>query len=333
MLLLSESEIHTLLTPSEALEAMRSSFIAHDRGAVEKPDVITLEFDEHGADVHAKGSYIHGDPTWAVKVASSFPGNNRSGEPVHSGLSLVFSSSSGYLEAILLDNGYLTELRTGATGALATDLLSRADASTVAVIGAGSQARFQLDALLRVRKIDTVRVLSRRRAHAERYALDARTRYGVTVQVCDSGEEAVAGADIVVTTTPSREPVVEGAWLEPGTHLTAIGCDSPGKRELDAECLRRAAVVVVDDPDQAITHGELQHAARDGSWDVSRTVALGALLQGKARGRLDDRGITIADLSGVGSQDAAIASLAYSKAVARGIGRRIAEARFPEETK
>ncbi|WP_336216433.1 ornithine cyclodeaminase family protein [Nonomuraea sp. LPB2021202275-12-8] len=331
MLLLSETEIHTLLTPADALEAMRAGFAAHHAGRVEKPDIIALAFPGEDGEVHAKASYIHGTPDWAVKVASLFPGNIEAGLATHGGLSLVFSATTGYLEAMLLDNGYLTELRTGAAGALAADLMARPDASSVAVIGAGSQALFQLEALLNVRRVTSVRVFARRAAHVERFALDIRTRFGVTAEVCRSARDAVTDADIVVTATSSCEPVVHGEWLAPGTHVTAVGADTPGKRELDRDCLARAATIAVDDLGQARTVGELQYAAVEATWDPAKVVTLGAVQSAERSGRARDSDITVADLTGVGFQDAAIASLAYARARGKKLGKEIRVAGLPDE--
>jgi ornithine cyclodeaminase len=223
---------------------------------------------------------------------------------------LVMSATDGSPVAMLVDNGYLTELRTGAAGAIAAELLAREDAAAVAVIGAGSQARYQLDALLKVRTIETVNVASRSPESAHAFVREIERTYGLTAQVFESVEHAVRGADIVVTTTPSRSPLVEADWLDPGTHVTAVGSDEPDKQELAPDVLARADVVAVDEPGQAARFGELHHAIEAGLCARDDVVTLGELLEGTARGRVREDELTVADLTGVGVQDAAIAALA-----------------------
>jgi ornithine cyclodeaminase len=232
---------------------------------------------------------------------------------------LVLSALDGSLAGLLLDNGYLTELRTGAAGAIAADLLARPDATTVAIVGAGSQARHQLQALRRVRPIDRVQVASRSPENVRAFADEIEAGQGLSVQICSS----VRGADIVITTTPSRAPLVQSDWLDPGTHVTAVGADDPAKQELAADVLARAAVVAVDDRGQAARSGELHHAIEAGLRREEDTVTLGELLEGVVEGRAGDDDLTVADLTGVGVQDAAIAAMALRKAT-RGLDAHLA---------
>jgi len=165
---LTEAEVRALVGPAEALAAMRTGFAALYRGEVTQPAIMDLEFTEAEGEAHLKGAWIHGAPFWTVKAATGFWSNTARGLPVSSGLSLVFSAETGLLTAILFDNGYLTELRTGAAGALAADLLAPAEIEQAALIGAGSQARYQLEALLGVRRPERVVVASR--SGADEYA-------------------------------------------------------------------------------------------------------------------------------------------------------------------
>jgi ornithine cyclodeaminase len=264
----------------------------------------------------AEAGHLHEDGVWTVKVAADLdPGD---GGPVrHGGLMLVLSALDGSLVGLLLDNGYLTDLRTGAAGAIAADLLARPDASTVAIVGAGSQARHQLQALRRVRSIDRVQVVSRSPERVRAFADDIEVGHGLVVDICSTVEQAVRGADIVITTTPSRAPLVESDWLAPGTHVTAVGADDPAKQELAPDVFSRAAVVAVDDRGQAARSGELHHAIEGGWLREEDTVTLGELLEGVVDGRAGDDDLTVADLTGVGVQDAAIAATALRQA-ARG---------------
>jgi ornithine cyclodeaminase/alanine dehydrogenase-like protein (mu-crystallin family) len=302
---LSEAEIRALVGPAEALEAMRSAFAALYRGEVTQPTSMDFEFPEAQGEAHLKGAHMHGSSHWAVKAATGFWSNTARGLPVTSGLFLVFSAETGLPSALLLDRGYLTELRTGAAGALAADLLAPEEIEQAAIIGAGGQARYQLEALLGVRRPDRVVVASR--SGAERYAEEMRRRHDIHVTVVPDIETAVRGSQVVVTTTPSREPLIRAEWLQPGTHVTAMGSDFPEKHELDTDVLLEADVVAADHPPAAAQNGELHHALAAGAIRIDEVVPLGALVTGDAEGRTSDRQITVCDLVGVGVQDAAIA--------------------------
>jgi len=308
---LSESEVRALVGPAEALEAMRTGFAALHRGEVTQPAIMDLEFPDADGEAHLKGAHIHGAPHWSVKAATGFWGNPARGVPVTNGLSLVFSAETGMLAAILFDNGYLTELRTGAAGALAADLLAPAEVEQAAIIGAGGQARYQLEALLGVRRPDRVVVASR--SGADAYAEEMRALHAVDVRVADI-ETAVRTSQLIVTTTPSRSPVVRAEWLAPGTHVTAMGSDFAEKQELEAAALGRADVVAADHPPVAARNGEVHHALEAGVIALEDVVPLGALVVGEADGRTRDEQITVCDLVGVGVQDAAIAGEVVARA-------------------
>jgi ornithine cyclodeaminase len=308
---LSEQDVRSLVGPAEALAAMRTAFAALHRGAVTQPANMDYEFPEAEGEAHLKGAHIHGMPHWAVKAATGFWSNVPRGLPLTSGLFLVFSAETGFLSAILLDNGFLTELRTGAAGALAADLLAPAQVEQAAIIGAGGQARYQLEALLGVRRPDRVVVASR--SGADAYAEEMRALHDIDVQVAEI-ETAVRTSQLVVTTTPAREPIVRADWVQPGTHITAMGSDFAEKQELETGVLARADVVAADHPPVAAANGELHHALDDGSISIDSVVSLGALVLGEAPGRTGDEQITVCDLVGIGVQDAAIAGEVVTRA-------------------
>ena len=308
---LSESEVRALVGPPEALAAMRSGFAALYRGAVTQPAIMDLEFPDADGEAHLKGAHIHGAPNWSVKAATGFWGNPERGLPVTNGLSLVFSAETGMLAAILFDNGYLTELRTGAAGALAADLLAPDEIAQAAIIGAGGQARYQLEALLGVRRPQRVVVASR--SGADAYADEMRALHDIDVQVTDI-ETAVRTSQLVVTTTPARAPIVRAEWVQPGTHVTAMGSDFAEKQELEAAALGKADLVAADHPPVAARSGELHHAVEAGVIALEDVVPLGALVVGEATGRTRDDEVTICDLVGVGVQDAAIAGEVVARA-------------------
>jgi ornithine cyclodeaminase/alanine dehydrogenase-like protein (mu-crystallin family) len=323
VLMLSEADVRGLLGPREALECMRSGFAALHRGEVTQPAIMDLEFPDADGEAHLKGAHLHGSASWSVKAATGFWSNQARGLPVTNGLSLVFSAETGALGAILFDNGYLTELRTGAAGGLAADLLAPLEVEQAAIVGAGGQARYQLEALLQVRRPRRVVVASRTRARAEAYAAEMGAALGIEIAVADDVETAVRSSQLVVTTTPAREPVVRADWVQPGTHVTAMGSDFSEKQELEPALLGRADLVAADHPPVAARNGEIHHAIEAGAIKLEDVVALGALVTGEAAGRSRDGDITVCDLVGLGVQDAAVAAEVVRRAAETGAGRKL----------
>lgn len=306
--LLHEHEIRALIGPREALAAVREAFAAFADGQASLPAVLDFEFPAQHGEAHIKGAHLHGATHWSVKAATAFYDNPARGLPVTDGLSLVFSATTGKLELLLLDNGYLTELRTGSAGALAADLLANPAIEQATIVGAGSQARYQLEALLLVRRPQRVVVWSRTRAAARRYAAEMHELHQLDISAADDLARAVRGADLLITTTPARTPLVRPEWLRAGVHITAIGSDMAGKQELETGVLARADLVAADHPPAAVLHGELQHGIATGAVELHSVVALADLVVGRAPGRRADADITVADLVGLGIQDAAVSN-------------------------
>jgi ornithine cyclodeaminase len=297
--LLRAWDVRSLITPADALDAVRSAFVRLEAGSATVPEIMDFEFP--GGEAHVKGAWLHGDRFWSVKAASGFVGVGSSG------VSLVLSASDGRLAAVVMDGGLLTELRTAAAGALAASLLALPELEQVCVVGAGGQAGFQVEALLGVRPVSRVVVWARRFEQASACAAELASRVDA-VAVSDL-EAAVRGSSLIVTVTSAREPLVRSGWLSPGAHLTAVGSDMPGKQEVEAAVLGSADLVVADHPPVAAVNGELQHALAAGVLRLSDVVALGSL---PSRGSETD--VTVCDLVGIGVQDAAIAGLLVSRA-------------------
>ena len=324
VLVLREGEIRGLISPTQALSAVREAFAALSRAQATLPGVLHLDIPAHEGEVHVKGAYLHGSPFYSIKMATGFYQNPSRGLPVGSGLVLVFDAMTGFPSAILFDNGYLTELRTGAAGALAADLLARRSVRRAGILGSGSQARYQLEALLGVRRPQEVVVWSRRRDRAVACAAEMQARHGLPVTAVSAAREAVEGCQIVITTTPARSPIVRAEWIAGGTHVTAVGSDGPDKQELEAAVLGRADKVVVDRLEQCRRFGELHHALDAGVLTVERVHAeLGDLAAGLKPGRISDEEVTVADLTGVGVQDAAVAQHVVDEARRRGMGQTV----------
>lgn len=309
MIILPRSDIEALVDLDSALAAVEAAYIAASDGRATMPPVGYLVFPENDGDCHIKYGHIAGDPTFVIKVAAGFYGNPAIGLPTSSGVMLAFSAETGVLEAILLDEGFLTDLRTGLGGAIATRALCRPDARRVAIVGTGIQARWQVRCLRQAMPETplTFTIWGRSQDKAQGTA-SVLASEGIDVTVSSDLERLCRDAEIIITTTPSRQPLIQDAWIQPGTHITAIGADAPGKQELDTALVVRADHRICDSLEQSLDHGEFSAACRAGDISAKNCVELGAVLGSKAKGRVSPGDVTIADLTGVAVQDIAIAS-------------------------
>lgn len=324
MLLLTEDDVRAAIEGPEALRAVRDGFVALARGEAVSPPNFDLALPDRNGELHVKGGYLTGREHFAVKLATGFYDNPGRGLPASGGLSIALSSVTGEIVALVADRGLLTELRTAAAGALAADLLARERVERVAVVGAGGQARHQLRALLGVRTPQEVVVAARRADAGAAYAEEMTASLGVSVRAVTDVAEAVRGADVIVTTTPARSPVLRAEWVRAGAHVTAVGSDMPDKHELDPSLLARADKLIVDSLDAAARSGELHHALDAGLLTRADVHAeLGAVAAGLRPGRTGHDEVTVCDLTGLGVQDVAITSLLVRRAASLGLGRRL----------
>ncbi|HEY6548563.1 MAG TPA: ornithine cyclodeaminase family protein [Vicinamibacteria bacterium] len=319
---LVESEIRDVIGPPEALRVVRAAFVALHRGEVTLPGVIGFVLPS-GGEVHVKGAYLHGAPFFCLKEAGGFPGALPRGLPTSSGMMQAFDAETGHLRGLLFDNGYLTDLRTGAAGALSADVLARQGVVQAGIVGTGAQARFQLEALLSVRQPGRVLVWGRSEEKARAFAREVSGRYNwLPIEAVGNVYQAVEGSEVLITVTGATEPLVREDWVMQGTHVTAIGADGPDKRELMGQVLAKADKVVADRIDQCLALGEIHHAV-EGGFIAARDIygELGELLAGSKPGREREDEITVADLTGVGIQDAAVAGFVMEEAERRNLGR------------
>lgn len=309
---LDEPTLRARVTPAVAVAAIREAFRADGEGRTAVPAVINLPVPGTRGEFHVKTAWVAGVPLVAVKVASGFYDNPALGLPTGSGLMALFDASTGMPLGLIFDNGFLTDIRTGAAGAVAAECLARRDARVVGLVGSGVQARHQVACLLQVRRIERVVAWSDDGAGLEAYCREVRAAHGIDAVAAASVEGVCRAADILVTATPSRVPLVRAEWLRPGMHVTAVGADAPGKQELEAACLGRADLAVVDRLAQCARFGELSHALAAGFLREADVHAeLGQVVAGTKPGRTSDGQITICDLTGVGFQDTAIAATAW----------------------
>lgn len=307
-----EEAIRAAVTDRMAMESAERAFLSLGRGEALVPPPMGVDLPGVGGEVHVKGAYLQGSPVFAFKVATGFYGNTARGLPSGSGLVLVFDAGTGFPLGLLADNGYLTDLRTAAAGALAVSRLAPRSSLSVAVLGAGVQARLQLRLMSQVREIASVNVWSPRQESREGCASELAASLGVAVRACPTPRAAVENADLVVTVTPSRQPLVTANMLRPGVTVIAVGSDGPDKRELASDVLGRADKIVTDRTDQCLRLGEVHHAVAAGVISVDRVHAeLGEIQAGTRPGR-EGTELIVCDLTGVGAQDASIAEAAWA---------------------
>jgi ornithine cyclodeaminase len=320
ILILREDEIRSLLDPMACIQAVENAFSAYSGGRAELPGVIHLDVPENRGEIHIKAGHIRGGTHYAVKIVSGFPGNPALGLSANDGLVAVFDSRTGAPAAILFDNGLITDLRTGAAGAVAAKHLAVPEANVLAVIGAGGQARYQAEMIGLVRGLKEVRIWGRDPVKATGCAQHLRNRPALSacrVVVTGSVHDAVNDAEIVVTVTAAREPVVHADSLKSGVTVIAVGADSPHKRELDPGVLARADRIIADSIPQCLRLGEIHHAVESGA--ISKediTAELGEITAKLKPGRSSAAEMIVCDLTGIGVQDVAAASLVMARAAA-----------------
>jgi ectoine utilization protein EutC len=323
--ILTEKDIRRCVQMDEdALEIVAEGFTKLTRGEVTLPPILRIDVPENNGEVDVKTAYIHGLDNFAIKIAAGFLDNRLLGLPTGSGMMVVVSAKTGNPEAILLDNGYLTDVRTGIAGAIASQYLACKNVKTAGVIGSGAQARYQMRALKLVRDFQVLMVYGIVPEDVDQYAAEMREELGVEVIKAQDAESVVRQSEIVVTSTPSREPYLKAEWLHPGLHITCMGSDAEHKQELHADVFERVDLIACDRKSQVFRLGELHHALDQGFISLQdEIIELGELTSGKLPGRRSDNQITICDLTGVGVQDTQIARLAYQRAVERGYGLSI----------
>ncbi|MBV6636557.1 MAG: cyclodeaminase [Mameliella sp.] len=289
-----------------AVDVVERAFAALASGGVVMPPILSMDLPQVNGEVDVKTAYIPGFDGFAIKVSPGFFDNPKLGLPSLNGLMILFAAQTGLVEALLLDNGYLTDVRTAAAGAVAARHLAPTEVTTAGVIGTGVQARLQMQAAYLVRPFKRALVWGRDPVKAAACAADIAQALGVEAEVMTDARDLVAQSQLVITTTPARAPVLMADWLHPGLHITAMGSDQAGKNEIDPAALARADRYVCDRISQCETSGELEAALAAGL--RPSPVELGEVIVGKAPGRRAPEDITICDLTGTGAQDTAIAT-------------------------
>lgn len=310
--ILTEAELRSQVSLDLAtIDCIENAFRALATRAVVMPPIMRLDIVEHNGEIDVKTAYVPGLDHLAIKISPGFFDNPALGLPSTSGLMVLFSTRTGMVEALLLDNGYLTDVRTAAAGAVAVRYLARADSRQAAILGAGAQAGLQLEALTLVRNIESATLWARDPGRARERAAELASRLAIPVTACATVAETTADADVIVTTTPAHEPLLLDGHIRAGQHVTAMGSDAGHKNEIDPRLVARAQYFC-DRLAQTRTLGELHHAIEAGL--VGREDSfpeLGQVIAQQAPGRAQSDDITLCDLTGTGIQDTAIATLAF----------------------
>ena len=311
--ILTEAELRSQIRLDlAAVECVENAFDALATKSVIMPPIMRLDIVENNGEIDVKTAYIPGVDSLAIKISPGFFDNPKLGLPSVNGLMVLFSTRTGMVEALLLDNGYLTDVRTAAAGAVAAKYLARADSRHAAILGAGVQGGLQLEALTLVRDIESATIWARNPDRSEARAEELSAALGIKVTASADIATATADADIIVTTTPSTRPLLMAEHVRAGQHITAMGSDSEHKNEIDPAIIGDKAQYFCDRLSQVRLLGELHHAI-DKKLVVpsAEYPELGQVISQQKAGRTNSDDITLCDLTGTGIQDTAIATLAF----------------------
>lgn len=323
ILIVNQAEVRRLLPMAECLDVMAKTLAALARGEALLPLRQVLILPGGQGAFGAMPAHLSSPPALGIKVITVFPGNHGTEYDSHQGAVLLFETERGRLLAVL-DASSITAIRTAAVSGVATRALARSDASTLALLGSGVQAATHLEAVALVCPLRRVRVWSRDPAHVARFVEAARARHPFAIEAAPTAREAVSDADVVCTVTASREPVLEGAWLRPGTHVNAVGASLRTARELDSAAVARARVFVDRRESAASEAGDLLIPRAEGViGDDHVQGELGEVLLGRVDGRRTDAEITVFKSLGLAVEDVASAHHIHARALAAGVGTSV----------
>ncbi len=307
-------EIKRLIEVPQLIQEIEKGFVLYSDGQVTVPPVGFLHFDDPPGDVHIKYGYVAGDDYYVLKIASGFYNNAELGLSPSDGLILVFNQKTGKLELILLDECWLTDMRTAAAGAVAAKHLAAKNIHRIGIVGTGVQARMQLEMLQHVVDCKDCLIWGRDPAKVKRMTEDLQASesiqaWGLNAKSANTLDDLVSQCNLIVTTTPARSPLIRADRVQKGTHITAMGSDDHGKQELEADVLAMADLVVADSISQCVDHGECFSAVKGGQIEESSIIELGDVIKNPALGRTSEDQVTVVDLTGVAIQDIQIAKM------------------------
>jgi len=301
------------LSMSEAIDAVEKAFQEYHLGKAEMPTRSTIMLPKYNGSISFMPSYLEDAEAQATKIISIYPDNPSKGLPTTTAWLILNDPSTGQIQAFM-EASYLTALRTGAVTGVAAKYLSRSDSHVAAVFGAGTQARTQLMAVKTVRKIEEAKVYDPLHSRAQKYADEMTEKLCIPVKAAKDGEDAVNGADVVLTATTSKTPVIDRKWLEEKTHLSAIGAFYPDWRELDSQTIKDAKVVIDDWEAMRLEAGDILIPISEGVITESHIYStLGELVTGQMQGRISTDGLTVFKSVGLAIQDACVAKAVFNK--------------------
>ncbi len=307
-------EIKRLIDIPQLIRELEAGFVLYSEDKVVVPPVGFLHFDEPPGDVHIKYGFVTGDEFYVLKMASGFYNNAELDLPVADGVILVFSQKTGQLKLILLDECWLTDMRTAAAGAVAAKHLAPDNVQHIGIVGTGVQARMQLELLKDVVDCQSCFIWGRDANKVQGMIKDLQAReaiqaWGLDLRAATQIDDLLSQCNLIVTTTSAKEPLIRADQVQKGTHITAMGSDAHGKQELEAELLAKADRVVADSVSQCVDHGECFHAVKDNKIEEASILELGNVIKNPEIGRTSEDQITVADLTGVAIQDIQIAKM------------------------
>ncbi|MCP4627930.1 MAG: ornithine cyclodeaminase family protein [bacterium] len=321
-LILNRQTLQSLLTMSDVNQAIEEAFLAYGKGHWEVPAKIIFSQDQYDGDFGAMPAYCHEPEYIAIKWGGVHNRNPQIGLPTTL-TQIILSDPKTAWPLAIAEGAWITEMRTGAAAGIATKYMARPDAGVLAVIGAGAVGRRAAESISRVRSLASVRVASRTFASAQKYAAEMTEKLNVPVAAIETIQSAVQGADIVNIATPARAPLIMADWIEPGSHINAMGADSPGKQELDPRILAQSHIIV-DHKSQARIYGEIHLPLQQQQLSETAVVGdIGEVVAGRAPGRQSNSDITVFDGTGMALEDAAVVYRAYHLACERGLGQVI----------
>ena len=321
-LVLTSSEIKKCVQLNgQLIPIIEDAFKSLALGKTTMPPILRLDIEKYHGESDVKAAYIDGLDSYAIKVASGFFNNPNLGLPSSNGLMILLDSKTGMLKSVLLDKGYLTDVRTAIAGAIAAKHLSNPESSNVGIIGAGIQAKMQLEALLLVRNIKTAYIWSRDSKKTKTFVQNIKDKINIKINSCETPEETINLSEILITCTPSKSPIIKSEWLKKGLHITAMGSDAEMKNELDPKIVKECDYYIPDSQSQTSILGELNHAIKAGLVSAEKKYnELGSVIINSNLGRRNINDVTVADLTGTGVQDTAIARHTYKISADKGFG-------------
>jgi len=306
------NQIKKALETIDPIQSIEEGFVAYSEGKVVVPPVGEMIFENPPGDVHIKYGYIRDDDYYVIKIASGFYDNVKLGLPTTVGMMLLFNQKTGEPFCFLLDEGYLTEVRTAAAGAVVAKYLAPKHVDRIGIFGSGVQGRMQLLYLNSIVPCRDVVVWGLHEENLKAYKKDVESK-GYTVHTTLDAAEVASSCNLIVMATPSKKPLLAVDDIRGGTHITAMGSDTADKIELDPKILEKADLVVADSIQQCLSRGEIFQAIQAECLVKENVVELGHVIAGHASRRTSEEQITVADLTGVAVQDLQISKAVFEK--------------------